>query len=331
MNGDSSSNKKSESFAKSFKIENILNIEALTLSTFLLMTVMVLSCSKKGSETTSTPTNLVEVSDSSDFRNFKSMTLVPNSQNSGYQNYLEERFGSSCRVVRNHRGEIIEKYDSRQFDPSLQNSDVAFYTMKHENQIESFQQEFQLQVRNINPQSLRLFRTMLSMNQLITKTEFLRLPLTQPLSCRDPYSCVDQNPPDLGVLNSVLTTSGYNYYLQHRTFEVRGCEIRTTGHVVSTISKGRMQLQSGQDIEAYQTVESDYGPVYCMGQYYGIGESKTVTIQSLDVKAIPDLNRLTNVYYHTCGGALVAKSRVVRIDDKVIDSVRFEMKQVPIK
>lgn len=315
-----------------FNLDSILNIEALTLSTFMLMTVMVLSCSKKNTDTNSqTPGNLIELSDSSDFKNFQVTSLVPNSQNDGYQEYLEERYGSSCRVVRNSKGQIIEKSDIRAFDPSLSNTDVVFYTVKMENQEERVQKEMSLQIRNANQYSVRLFRTTLSMKVPQAGGELFRLPLTSLLDCADPYRCLEPNPPDLGIMRSVLNDNGYNYYIKKQTLAPRTCQVQATGAIVSTIAKGKMRLHNGGEIDAYQTVESDYGPVYCNGRYMGQGESKTVSIHSLNIKPIPGFGLFAKVQPYSCGGALVAESRIIKLQDRIIDSIKFEQNQPVLK
>ncbi len=313
-------------------LDSILNIEALTLSTFMLMTVMVLSCSKKNSDTnTQTPGSLVELSDVSDFKNFQVTSLVPNSQNTGYQEYLEERYGSSCRVIRNSKGQIIEKSDLRYFDPSLSNTDVVFYSIQMQNQEETVQKEMSLQIRNANQYSVRLFKTTVSMVVPQSGGELFRLPLTNLLDCSDPYRCMEPNPPDLGIMRSVLNDNGYNYYIRKQTLSPRTCQVQATGEIVTTISKGKMKLHSGAEIDAYQTVESDFGPVYCNGRFMGHGESKTVSIHSLNIKPIPGFGLFAKVHPYSCGGALVAESRIIKLQDRIIDSIKFEQKQPVLK
>jgi hypothetical protein len=313
-------------------LDSILNIEALTLSVFLLMSGMVLSCSsKKGNETANTPGNFVELADNSDYRNFHSLFAIPQSHSSGYQSYLEERFGSSCQVVRNSRGQIVQKSDFRTFDETLDNSDVILYSLKYQNQFDTFQSDTTLQIRNAQGNLVRLFRTNQSLRSQQSGGELLQLPLTVAVECTGPLNCPEVNPPNEARLRSILNEVGFAYYLKNKTLKPANCRVQSTGQMVANVSKGRMKLYSGQDVEAYQTIESDFGPVYCNGSYMGQGESKRVSIHSLAVKPIPGIDGITIAPYFSCGGSLIAQSQVIKLNNKIVDTFRFEVNQTVLK
>ncbi len=327
---------------KEFKItlESFLNVEAMTLSTFLIMVVMVLSCSKKSYVATLNEEEAVSVlSDEVDFKNFKNAKVVSAQGDNQYKKYLNERFGSSCKqmnILNSLKGnESLKSKDSLDknspFDQSLVSSDVIFYSLEIQNPQDTVRQEVSIQLQNKNAEGFKVFKTLLSINSPQAGGELLQLPMTLPLKCTSTIDCEVLLKQEPQLLKGTLNTSGMQYLTKKKSLTPQVCQIQTTGQVVSQIFKGKFKVQNGPEVEAYETVETDFGPIYCDGKFVGQGESKTVSIHSLQVKNLPGVGIIAKVHPSNCGGALLAESRVIKINERVVEAVRFEQKKPALK
>lgn len=318
-------------------VDAIFSIEAMTLSTILLMAVMVLSCSKKSDDGNGaeTPQPMVQYAGNPAFANFTATETVQLADPMTFQSYLKERFSNGCVVRKNHRGDIIKVDEAGEFSADLRIGETVFFTVSTQNQSESKKTIQSIQVLSANEKFAKIQENVQSINIQQAGGEILLTPIIEQRSCvfspgNFSPMCDGGNHP-VEFYRPFMTMQGFEYMRNASGNPKNNCDL--VGQVVSasTVERGSLKLQDGQNISAYRTTLTESGTIMCNGIVFDIGEVKTISIHSNDVKAIPGLEGFSRGGNFSCGGALVAESRIMSTKAGVIQAVVFEQNRPAIK
>lgn len=323
--------------ASNKSIDALFGLESLMLSTVLLMAVMILSCSKKSDDsgTAETPQQLNQFSADTEFKNFKSISTVQLNDRSSYQNYLEDRYGSSCIVRRNSNGEISSFREMGSFSDSLMVNDKVFYRFQIQNQIENMKTENSIAVADVSEKFATVQTTVLSMLIPAAGGEVLVHPIPDQEACHWPIGSLSPvcKGPDhpMEFYSFYMTPQGFEYLKSANLRQKQVCSFVGQLSSSAVIEKGSFLFQDGHSIQSYKVTTTEIGSIMCNGTMKGTGEQKTISIYSNEIKAMPGLEGYARGGNFSCGGALVAESRLMRVQAGLIETTRFEQIQPALK
>jgi hypothetical protein len=308
----------------------MLKTKTSILLTSVLLATLACSSDKGSSSQSSLPTK--PAADVSEVPEFKSNKLMPAIGDEGYTQYREARFGKSCQVFRNDKGEIESYRDKPGFDPSLKEGEETFTITKVSSQIEDRSSEERYKVVALTANKADVKNTYYSMIFSKGGGETLVKPYSEDITCMALGEHVEcdlpaKNPSELGEF---LTQQGMDYLQNRESAEMDLCQIQNAGSLESKVELGQFKLHDGRVVEAYMNTEIVKGKVICGDADMGEGEVKSYTVSSLQVKAIPGVTNL-NGENQTCGGVQLVNSHVVKVEGKVLSSYRFEQQSPALK
>jgi hypothetical protein len=269
--------------------------------------------------------NVTGVADVSQATGYEAEQPVPEPDQAGYQEYQEQRFGSSCEVERDADGTFLSVGSRPTFDSSLKVGDTAYVFTSLNVQKGSTKSQRRMTIREISKDKVVNEMSLLSMSYLDLK-EILAKPLVESQDCEissgpEIVSCTD-NKKDLEAMKEFFTSDGYNLIKKNPDVNLAECSISNPTSTTSQISKGTYQIEGEEKIPAYQEIQETKGVVECQGFEVGEGTVVSVAVSSLKVNAFPsDFTGASG-----CGGTVIFRSTVAKVGDQVLSSSRFELK-----